>query len=120
MRLRAALVCASLLFAATTSHANGRFPLAHRFFQEKGNPNHLFMSATFGLLVSRDHGQSWYHVCERALTPELLESDILLEIMPDGAMLAALVRPLRLSTDCGCTWEPVLGDASDQSVTDIA
>ena len=120
MRLRAALLCASLLFAASPSHANGRFPLSQRLFQDQGNPDHLFVSATFGLLLSQDHGQNWYHVCEGALTPELLESDVLFELMPDGAMLASLVRPLRVSTDCGCTWQPVLGDAMDQSITDIS
>ena len=120
MRLRAALFCASLLFAASPSHANGRFPLSQRLFQDQGNPDHLFLSATFGLLLSQDHGQNWYHVCEAALSPELLSSDILFELMPDGAMLAALVRPLNLSTDCGCTWQPVLGDSMDQSITDIA
>jgi MYXO-CTERM domain-containing protein len=120
MRLGAALLSASLVFVAAPSHANGRFPLSQRLFQDKGNPDAFALSATFGLLVSRDHGESWYHVCEGALTAELLESDPLLELMPDGSMLAGLVRPLRRSEDCGCTFEPVLGDAMDQSITDIA
>lgn len=120
MRLGAALLCASLVFATVPCLANGRFPLSQRVFQEEGNPDHLVLSATFGLILTRDRGQNWYHVCEGALTPEALESDILFELMPDGSMLAALVRPLRLSNDCGCTWQPVLGDASDQSITDIA
>jgi MYXO-CTERM domain-containing protein len=120
MRFCAALLCASLLLAASSSHANGRFPLSQRLFQEQGNPDHLYLSATFGLLVSRDRGQNWYHVCESALTPELLESDILFEVMPDGAMLAALVRPLSVSTDCGCSWQPVLGMGKTDWVKDIA
>jgi MYXO-CTERM domain-containing protein len=120
MRPRAALLCASLLVAAAPSHANGRFPLSQRLFQDQGNPDHLFLSATFGLLVTHDRGANWYHVCEALLSPELLESDILFELLPDGAMLAALVRPLRLSSDCGCTWNPVLSEAMDESVTDIA
>jgi hypothetical protein len=120
MRLRAALLSASLLVAAAPSHANGRFPLSQRLFQDQSNPDHLFLSATFGLLVTHDRGANWYHVCEGALSPERLESDILFELMPDGAMLAALVRPLSVSTDCGCTWEPVLGDGMDESITDIA
>jgi hypothetical protein len=120
MRLGAALLCASLVLAAEPCLANGRFPLSQRVFQDQGNPDHLVLSATFGLVLTRDRGQSWYHVCEGALTPEALESDILFELMPDGSMLAALVRPLRLSTDCACTWQSVLGDASDQSITDVA
>lgn len=120
MRQRAALFCASLCFAATPALANGRFPLSQRFFQEQGNPDHLRISATFGLLLSQDAGLNWYHVCEGELTPELLESDPLFEVLPDGSMLAALVRPLRRSTDCGCEWEPVLGDGMDQSIVDIA
>src|ERR1044071_1013480 len=103
MRLRAALLCASLVLATAPSHANGRFPLSQRLFQDQGNPDHLFLSATFGLLLSQDHGQNWYHVCESALTPDLIESDILFELMPDGSMLSALVHPLRLSSDCGCS-----------------
>jgi MYXO-CTERM domain-containing protein len=120
MRAGAALLCASLVLAALPCHANGRFPLSQRVFQDQGNPDHLFLSATFGLLLTHDRGQHWYHVCEGALTPEALEDDILFELMPDGSMLSSLVRPLRLSTDCGCTWQSVLGDGMDQSITDIA
>jgi MYXO-CTERM domain-containing protein len=120
MRLRAALIGASLFLATSPSFANGRFPLSQRLFQDQGNPDRLFLSATFGLLLTQDGGQNWYHVCEGALTPDLLESDIVVDLMPDGAMLAALVRPLRLSADCGCTWDPVLGDAMDQLVVDVA
>ena len=120
IRLSAALFCASLVLATPPSHANGRFPMSQRLFQDQGNPDNLFLSATFGLLVSRDRGQNWYHVCETALTPELVESDPLLEVMPDGSMLAALVRPLSISTDCGCTWQPVLGTGMNDWVKDIA
>jgi hypothetical protein len=120
MRLGAALLAASLILAATPSHANGRFPLAQRLFQDQGNPDHFVLSATFGLLTSRDHGESWYHICEGALTPELLESDPVLELMPDGSMLASLLRPLRRSDDCGCTWQPVLADSMDESLVDVA
>jgi hypothetical protein len=119
MRLGAALLCASLLLAAGSSHANGRFPLSQRLFQDQSNPDSFVLSATFGLLVSRD-GQNWYHVCEGMLTSELLESDPLLELMPDGSLLAGLVRPLLRSEDCGCSWQPVLGEAEDQWVVDIA
>jgi MYXO-CTERM domain-containing protein len=120
MRAGAALLCASLVLAALPCHANGRFPLSQRVFQDQGNPDRLFLSATFGLLLTEDRGENWYHVCEGALTPEALESDILFELMPDGSMLSALVRPLLLSTDCGCTWQPVLGEGMDQWVRDIA
>ena len=120
MRFWVALLCASLLLAARPSYANGRFPLSQRLFQDQGNADHLYLSATFGLLVSRDRGQNWYHVCESALTPELIESDILFEVMPDGAMLASLVRPLSISTDCGCTWQPVFGLGKTDWVKDIA
>jgi hypothetical protein len=120
MRLGAALLSASLVLAATPSHANGRFPLSQRLFQDQGNPDHFVLSATFGLLMSRDHGESWYHICEAALTPELLESDPVLELMPDGSLLASLLRPLRRSDDCGCTWLPVLADTMDESIVDVA
>ncbi|HVR20934.1 MAG TPA: MYXO-CTERM sorting domain-containing protein [Polyangiaceae bacterium] len=119
MRLRTALLSASLLFAATPSLANGRFPLSQRLFQDQGNQDHFVVSATFGLLVSRDHGLNWYHVCEAALTSGIETADPLLELTTDGSMLSALVRPLRRSSDCGCTWEAVLGDGADQSLTDI-
>jgi MYXO-CTERM domain-containing protein len=118
--LVAALFGASLVLCACPSAANARFPLSQRFFQDQANPDRLFLSATFGLLISRDRGQNWYHVCESALTPELIESDILFEVMPDGGMLTALVQPLQLSTDCGCTWQPVLGEDTTEWVVDIA
>jgi hypothetical protein len=54
MRARAGLLCAALLLSAPVAHANGRFPLAQRFFEDAASQDRLMLSATFGLLITGD------------------------------------------------------------------
>lgn len=99
--------------------ANGRFPEAQRVFEYPGNPNRLYLSATFGLLVTEDRGKNWYTICEEAFALKFLEGDPLLEIMPDGSLLGGIHDTLNRSTDCGCTWQTTLAAAATDVVVDI-
>jgi len=108
------------LGAASPALANGRFPEAQRVLEHPGNPNRLYMAATFGLLVTEDRGKNWYTICEEAFALKFLEGDPLLEVMPDGSMLGGIFDTLNRSTDCGCAWKTTLGAAATESVMDIA
>jgi MYXO-CTERM domain-containing protein len=99
--------------------ANGRFPEAQRLLEFPGNPNRLYMAATFGLLATEDRGQSWYAICEEAFALKFLEGDPLLEVLPDGALLGGIYETLNRSSDCGCTWQTTLAASATETVLDI-
>jgi MYXO-CTERM domain-containing protein len=110
--LAALLVSAPLL-------ANGRFPEAQKLIEDPRDPNRLLLAGTYGLLVSQDRGQNWYYLCEEAFALELIEGDPLLELLPNGEMLAGLIATLNRSTDCGCTWSTRLAQPETVVLRDI-
>ena len=101
------------------ARANGRFPEAQRLLEHPGDPNRLYLAATFGLLVTEDRGKNWYTICEQAFALKFLEGDPLLEIMPDGALLGGIYDTLNRSSDCGCTWQTTLGASEKETIIDI-
>jgi len=120
-RLSVVLAAAAVaLGVASPAFANGRFPEAQRLLEHPGNPNRLYMAATFGLLVTEDRGKNWYTICEEAFALKFLEGDPLLEVMPDGSLLGGIFDTLNRSTDCGCAWKTTLAAAATESVMDIA
>jgi len=104
---------------ARPARANGRFPEAQRLLEHPGDPNRLYLAATFGLLVTEDRGKNWYTICEQAFALRFLEGDPLLEIMPDGALLGGIYETLNRSSDCGCTWQTTLGASAKETIIDI-
>lgn len=98
---------------------NGRFPEAQRLLEHPGNPDRLYMAATFGLLVTEDRGRNWYTICEESFAKKFLEGDPVLEVLGDGALLAGIFDTLNRSSDCGCTWDTTLGAADTETVLDI-
>lgn len=87
--------------------ANGRFPETNQLVVEPGNPDHVIVRATFGLLVTRDRGTSWDFVCEEAFGPQ--DTDPPLAVLPGGVMLLALATGISRSDELGCTFAPALG-----------
>jgi photosystem II stability/assembly factor-like uncharacterized protein len=97
--------------AATTAHANGRFPASNGVIFSPANDDVVVVRVTFGLLVTRDRGKSWGWICERAIGfsgPE----DPSYVVTKSGAIVAGLFDGLRVSRDGGCSWEPVKTDAT--------
>src|SRR5262245_29673039 len=121
-RWRRSVVLAAValaLGAASPALANGRFPEAQRLLEAPGNPNRLYLAATFGLLVTEDRGKNWFTICEEAFALKFLEGDPLLEIMPDGSLLGGIYDTLNRSTDCGCSWKTTLAAPDKEYVIDI-
>jgi MYXO-CTERM domain-containing protein len=110
--LAALLVSAPLL-------ANGRFPEAQKLIEDPRDPNRLLLAGTYGILVSKDRGQNWYYLCEEAFALELIEGDPLLELLPNGEMLAGLIATLNRSSDCGCTWSTRLAQTEPVVLRDM-
>ena len=96
--------------------ANGRFPETNQLVVEPGNPEHVVVRATFGLLVTRDRGTSWDFVCEEAFGPQ--NTDPPLALLPGGVMLLALDTGISRSDELGCTFAPALGAGA--GVVDIS
>src|SRR4029078_8130197 len=63
---------------------------------------------------------TWVFDCELPFAVTFLQGDPLLEVFPDGSMLAGIYDTANLSSDCGCTWRTLLGESATQFVLDVA
>lgn len=61
-----ALLVMTTLFARE-ARANGTFPAVSQLVAEPGEPTHLALRTTFGLVFSTDAGANWSWICEDAL-----------------------------------------------------
>jgi hypothetical protein len=103
----------------SVARANGRFPESQRVLEHPSDPNRLVLTATYGLLVSHDRGQSWYSICERAFALAYLTGNPLLEILPDGSLVSGISASLNVSHDCGCGWQATLTAGDKGTVSDL-
>jgi len=112
-RLRAAALLGglSLALVASTAAANGRFPRAQRLIRDQVNPDVMALYGTYGLLVTRDAGASWRHVCEAA-TGAYAGEDPLLEIMADEHIVLRNDTGLSRSDASLCSYDTVLGSSA--------
>jgi hypothetical protein len=54
-------------FGEGVARANGVFPAVSQLVVEPGEPTHLYLRTTFGVVFSLDNGASWSWICEDAL-----------------------------------------------------
>lgn len=115
---RAALSLFGLLLAASPpAMANGRFPSANMLVAQPNEPSHLALRATYGLLLSKDDGDNWDWICERALGYSGNE-DPSVVLAGNGALVVGSFGGVVRSTDGGCHFE---ADPSwPKSVVDLA
>lgn len=100
---RAAFIGLGLFLGATLAAANGRYPYAQQLLVDPGDPNRLWLRATYGLLTSADGGNSWDWICEAAVGYSTQE-DPMLAITADGKVFVAAVEGVLVSPDHGCSW----------------
>ncbi|MEY4551246.1 MAG: hypothetical protein RL685_7441, partial [Pseudomonadota bacterium] len=82
--------------------ANGRFPAADQILVDPGNPAHLVLRATYGLLQSHDAGQSWTWVCEAAVG---YMGDPTVSVLRGGGLLVGFFGSVAVSVEEGCGWQ---------------
>jgi MYXO-CTERM domain-containing protein len=118
---RAALLGAALAYLAApaVASANGRFPAAGQIALDPAAPDTLLVRATYGLLLTRDHGKEWSWICEDAVGFGGSE-DPMLSFAADGSILAGTFEGLGVSQDTGCDWGFVGGDLSGFHGIDLA
>jgi hypothetical protein len=106
--LRAAAVSVAITGLAAPARANGRFPSAVDLTFEETDAEVLYLSSTFGLLVSRDGGASFSWVCESAVGYGGTY-DPAYAVGPAGELWATTPDGLRVSRDGACSWESAGG-----------
>lgn len=117
---RAAWVGGSLCFLARTAAANGRFPAASQLVVDPGDPSHIAVAATYGLLESFDQGQNWWFICEPGYGSNGQE-DPALGIMSGGTMIAGLSGGLSVAADPrGCAFGFAEGPLKGEVVADVS
>ena len=113
------LGCLLAVSVANPSGANGRFPRAERLLEDASDPEHLVLAATYGLLVTRDRGQNWYHVCEASFAEPDLESDPVAAITQSGAIVTSIYSVLTRSEPDACDFSVRLGQSDTDRVPDF-
>jgi photosystem II stability/assembly factor-like uncharacterized protein len=101
------------------ARANGRFPEAQRLVEDPRDAARLYLTGTYGLLLTEDRGSTWFYVCESAFALNFVEGDPLFEVLADGALLGGIYETLNRSSDCGCSWSAVLGQPDTENVVDV-
>ena len=106
------------LLAAPDADANGRFPRAQQLEECPGDPSHLVLRATFGVLSTADSATSWSYTCEGIICYGGTE-DPSMGITRDGTLLAGFFQGLAVSHDRGCSWSFIGGGLDQRFVVDV-
>lgn len=99
----ATLALALALGQAATARAHGGLPATTSIAPRAGDAADIALGTNFGILLSRDGGKVWKHVCEEAMG-YLNNIRPALAWLSDGTILAAAFDVLAVSKDGGCTW----------------
>ena len=103
-----------LLSGAAT--ANGAFPSVSQLVSDPADPDHLVLRSTFGLLVTRDRGQTWDWLCEAGLGYQNVQPPM--AVLPGGVILLAVPNGISRSDPSGCDF--TLASGPDAAVFDLA
>lgn len=88
--------------------ANGRNPHTVAIYHRPGDAQSLYVSTTFGLVISRDGGCTFHWVCEQAIGYGGTW-DPRYAIAADGTIYATTFEGLRISRDGGCSFSTAEG-----------
>ncbi|HHH27732.1 MAG TPA: hypothetical protein ENK57_05220 [Polyangiaceae bacterium] len=89
------------------AQANGKFPAADQLVVAGGDPDHIAMMSTFGVLTTSNAGQDWDVICESAAQYGDYEPAIALTTA--GTFLLALDEGVGVGRDGGCSWSLASG-----------
>ncbi|HVY25841.1 MAG TPA: hypothetical protein VHB79_04790 [Polyangiaceae bacterium] len=112
--MRSAWLLAAALLAVQPARANGRYPLSNQLVVGPKDASYIAVRATFGLVLSRDHGKSWHWVCEAA-AQFVNGEDPPIEVTADNSVIVASSSAFTTSPDFGCNWAL---PESDQVIVD--
>jgi hypothetical protein len=117
------------VLAAPPAFANGRFPASNQIVFSPTDPNLIVARTTYGILPSRDNGNTWQFLCEDALgLPSDAPYDPELGLTANNTLVVGLTNArrgmapflgLEVSSDWGCGWNCVEGSLAGQAVSDL-
>jgi photosystem II stability/assembly factor-like uncharacterized protein len=110
------LLAGALSLLSAPALANGRYPNADALIVDPGDPNHLVLRATFGTLISSDHGRHWSWICEEAVG---YTGDPALTVLAGGKLLHAFLGNITLSAAQGCSFAPLPFNAEGRFAVDV-
>jgi MYXO-CTERM domain-containing protein len=119
MKLRFVFGCAAVLaLGSGQAAANGAFPNAGQFIVQPGNPDHLAVRTSFGILMSTDAGATWGLACEKGIG--YVDEEPGIAVAGNGTVLASYSEGMASAPiGDGCDWTlggDVPGVALDVSV----
>ena len=105
--LSASFGVAAFLAGSTNALANGVFPTVNQIVTEPGEPDHIVLRSTFGLVVSSDHGENWDWICESAAG----YVDVLppMTVLEGGRVVLGLLSGISLSSSNTCDFAMASG-----------
>ena len=112
----ASRVFVTISLLSAPSLANGRFPAADQLVVDPGDPTHLLLRTTFGLLESHDAGLSWSWICEAAVG---YTGDPAITVLGGGNVLAGYFDFVSVSHSAGCGWNATKLDARFRYAFDV-
>jgi photosystem II stability/assembly factor-like uncharacterized protein len=118
-RAAALAVAAGALLGSAPASANGRFPASSGIIIHPTDPSIMLARVTFGLLVSRDAGQSWDWVCEQSVGFSGAE-DPMYVITENGSIAASTFSGVTRSPAGACDWSVVGAPLGPQVFIDLA
>jgi MYXO-CTERM domain-containing protein len=110
---------AAVLAISQLAAANGRFPRAERLLEDPRDSSHLILGGTFGMLLTDDAGGTWRHVCEASFAEAGLQTDPVIALAPDGAVLAGIYASVARSASSACDFQKTLGMNNREAVPDF-
>jgi hypothetical protein len=114
--IRSSALAAALLFTAAGAAANGRYPSSSHIAFDPSDAKHFVVSATIGLLETRDGGKTFGWRCESALG-KIFSQDLMLAVTANGTTVTTKFDGLAATTD-GCTFRSI-PDFAGKSVSDL-
>jgi hypothetical protein len=114
---RATLAAAIVLAATRLASANGRYPASSHIVFDPSDSKHFVVSATIGLLETRDGGKTFGWRCESALG-KILSQDLMVAVTANGTTVTTKFEGLASTTD-GCTFRAI-PDFVGKSVDDLS
>lgn len=109
-RLVLASAAAVVLTGSAPARGNGRPPATTGVHTQPGASTDIYLSSTFGLLISRDDGCSFRWICEGNIGYGGM-FDPKYAVTADGTIFATTFNGLRVSRDGGCSFTTATEDA---------
>jgi MYXO-CTERM domain-containing protein len=112
-------LAALLLLIPGRAAANGKFPAAGQIVVDPGDPAHVLVRTTFGILVSRDHAKTFDLICESG-AGYAGNVDPGIAVTADGTLLAGIFEGIDVGRGDACSWQLAGGAPSGVSILDVS